>query len=88
MGDLKKICGSSLNLKIISFFHQHPATVDTAVGYAAWLNQDRDKVAKALDFLANQKVLVVHRTRATLAYGFTQNKAMIKRIEKLLKDKT
>ena len=88
MGSLKKICDSPLNLKIVSFFHQHPATIDTARGIAAWLNQDRDKVAKALDFLAAEKVLVVHRTRATLAYGLTQNKAMIKRIEKLLEDKT
>ncbi len=88
MGNLKRICSSPLNLKIISFFHQHPATVDTARGIAVWLNQDQDKVAKALGFLAGEKVVVVHRTRVTLAYGFTQNKGMIKRIEKLLEDKT
>ena len=88
MGSLKKVCNSPLNLKIVSFFHQHPATIDTAVGIAAWLNQGRDKVAKAMDFLAAENVLVVHRTRTTLAYGFTQNKAMIKKIKKLLEDKT
>lgn len=87
MAGLKKICESSLNLKIISFFHENPSIVDTSGGIATWLNQDRKKIKKALDYLAGQNILVSHRSGSTTAYAYTQEKEIIEKIEKILQNK-
>lgn len=84
MAKLKQICQSKLNLKILSFFHQHSGAIDTPRGLAAWLNHDCDEVKKALEELAEQGVLLAHKMRATAAYGLTQNKKTIKELEKIL----
>ncbi len=87
MADLKKVCESSLTLKIISFFHENPQTLDTSRGIAAWLNRDRKEIKKALDYLVNQNILISHCTGSTAAYAYTQDKKIIDRIEKLLGNK-
>ncbi len=84
MADLKKICESSLNLKIISFFHENPSIVDTSGGIATWLNHDRKEIKKVLDYLAGQNILVSHHTGSTTAYAYTQDKEIIEQIEKIL----
>ena len=84
MIDLKKICATELNWKIIAFFHKNPTAVDTARGIAAWLNQDKEKIKEALDFLVNQQVLTSHRTTATTAYAYTQDKKLLEKIDKFL----
>lgn len=86
MADLKKICESRLNLKIISFFHENPSTVDTSRGIAAWLNHDRKEIKRALDFLVSQNILTTHRTASTAAYAYTQDKKTIEGVEKLLQN--
>lgn len=84
MVDLEKVCKSALNLKIISFFYEHPATVDTPRGISAWLSHDQKEIKKALDYLASQDILIAHQTRSTIAYCLTQDKKVIDRIEKFL----
>ena len=86
MADLKKICESRLNLKIISFFHENPSTVDTSRGIAAWLNHDSKKIKKALDYLVNQGILIAHGTASTIAYAYTQDRKTAEEIEKLLQN--
>ena len=85
MADLKKLCKTELNLKIISFFHENPATVDTVRGITAWLNHNREQMQKALDYLVRQKILISHRTGSTAAYGYTQNKKVVKEIGRFLR---
>lgn len=87
MVDLKRICVSALNLKIISFFHENPSTVDTSRGIAAWLNHDPKEIKKALDYLVSQGILTAHRMGSTVAYAYTQDKETIERIEKVLQNK-
>lgn len=84
MVDLEKVCLCSLNLKIISFFHENPSTVDTARGIAAWLNHDHAEVKARLDYLVTQRILNTHRTGSTVAYCLTQDKKIINEIEKFL----
>lgn len=84
MVNLKKICDSPLNLKIISFFHENPSTVDTARGIATWLDYNPKQVRKALDYLVSQNILIAHRTGSTTAYGYVQDKEIIAQIEKIL----
>ena len=88
MVDLKKVCESSLNLKIISFFHENPSTVDTSRGIAAWLNHDREQIQKALNFLVSQNILISHRTSSTIAYAYSQDKEIVEEIERFLQKKT
>jgi len=85
MANLKKICQTALNLKIVTFFHQHRGAIDTPAGLAAWLNHNREEVKKALEHLAEQEILIAHKLRSTTAYALTQNKKIIKEIEKILK---
>lgn len=85
--DLKKICESSLNLKIISFFHENPSTLDTARSIAGWLNHNSQEVKLALDYLVNQNILTSHQTGSTIAYAYTQDKEVIDRLDKILKNK-
>lgn len=84
MVDLKKICLCSLNLKIISFFHENPSTVDTARNISAWLNLDYAEIKAALDYLVSQGILNTHRTGSTVAFCFTQDKKIIDEIERFL----
>ena len=87
MVDLKKISGPSLNLKIISFFHENPSTVDTARGLAAWLNHDQEGIKEALDYLVRQNILITHCTGSTIAYAYTQDKKTVEKIEKFLQNR-
>lgn len=87
MSILEKICKFSLNLKIVSFFHENPSMIDTARGISSWLNHDYRQVKRALDVLVSQDILIAHRTSSTTAYGYTQNKELIVQIGKFLKNK-
>ena len=84
MPNLKKICESTLNLKTISFFHENPAIIDTAANIAAWLNHDRKEIKQALDYLVSQNILISHRTGSTQAFAYTQDKRIVKMIDKFL----
>ncbi len=85
MDNLKKVCANPLNAKIIAFFHQHPSMVDTSRSIAAWLNLEREDVKKVLDYLVSQNILLPHRISSSIAYSYTQDSKIIKKIEKLLK---
>lgn len=87
MDNLKKVCESALNLKIISFFHENPSSVDTSRGIAAWLNHDHRQIQEALDYLAGQRILIAHRSGSTVAYAYTQDKKALKEIEKILQNR-
>lgn len=87
MDDIKKICESSINLKVISFFHENPSTVDTARDIAAWLNHNHEEIKKVLDYLVSQNILIAHRSASTIAYAYTQGKEIVNRVERILREK-
>lgn len=82
---LSKILQSPIRLKIVSFFHKHPSTVDTAKGIATWVDHDLKGVEKALEKLVSVNILIAHRTNYATAYAYTQNKDTTSKIGKLLK---
>lgn len=84
---LSKILQSPVRLKIVSFFHKHPSTVDTARGVATWVNHDLKGIEKALEKLASVNILIAHRTNYVTAYAYTQNKDIILKIGKLLESR-
>lgn len=79
--ELSKILQSPIQLKIVSFFHHHPSTVDTARGVATWVNHDIKDVEKTLEELVSLNILIAHRTNYATAYAYTQNKDVISKIE-------
>ena len=83
--DIKKAFESRIHRKIISFFHENQASIDTPRGVATWIEEDRMKVKEALEDLVGLKVLVAHRAKSTTGYGYTRDEKIISQIEKLLK---
>jgi len=85
MADTDKIFQSNLHLKIIKFFHENQASIDTPRGVSTWVREDRSKAKNALEELVKMKVLVAHRSTSTTGYSYTRNSKIILKIEKLLK---
>ena len=85
MADTDKTVQSDLHLKIMKFFHENQASIDTPRGVSTWVREDRAKVKKALEELVGMKILVAHRSTSTTGYSYTRNAKIISKIEKLLK---
>lgn len=83
---LKKLINKSgLHRDIATFFIENPASLDTPRGISAWVKQERSKVKKVLDELAEFGVLIAHKATSMTGYSFTRNKNIIRQIKKILK---
>ena len=85
MADTNRTIQSDLHLKIMKFFHENQASIDTPRGVSTWVREDRAIVMKALEELVGMKILVAHRSPSTTGYSYTRNAKIISKIEKLLK---
>ena len=85
MANVDRSIQSDLHLKIIKFFHENQASIDTPRGVSTWVREDRTKVKNALEELVDMKILVAHRSTSTTGYSYTRNAKIILKIEKLLK---
>ncbi|MCX5667838.1 MAG: hypothetical protein NTY34_05975 [Candidatus Omnitrophica bacterium] len=85
MADTNRTIQSDLHLKIMKFFHENQASIDTPRGVSTWVREDRAIVMKALEELVGMKILVAHRSTSTTGYSYTRNAKIISKIEKLLK---
>jgi hypothetical protein len=85
MASTNKALKSELHLKIMRFFHENQASIDTPRGISTWVREERAKVKKALEDLVGIKILVAHRSTSTTGYSYTRNSKIISKIEKLLK---
>jgi len=83
--DLNKALAPGIRLKIVKFFHENQASIDTPRGVAAWIGEDRSKVKKALEDLTSFDILVAHRSTSTTGYSYTRDAKLISKIGKLLK---
>lgn len=82
--DINSILESAIHRKIVAFFHENQASIDTPRGIATWIEEDRGKVKKALEDLVDLKILVAHRSTSTTGYSYTDDKKLISKIKKLL----
>ena len=80
-----ELFASPLHLKIIKFFHENQASIDTPRGVATWIDEERPKVKAALEDLVRSKVLVAHRATSTTGYSYTCDEKTVSKIAKLLK---
>lgn len=83
--DIAKLLDSGIHLKIIAFFHENQASIDTPRGVATWIGEDRTIVKSALEELVKAKVLIAHRATSTTGYSYTRDTKIISRIGKFLK---
>lgn len=85
MDPIEKLLESDLRRKIVKFFHENQASIDTPRGVATWIGEERQKVKPALEELVKTKVLVAHRATSTTGYSYTRDEKLISKIGKLLK---
>lgn len=85
--DKTDIFKSPTHLKIIRFFHENQASIDTPRGIATWIGGERATVSACLEDLVKAKILVAHRATSTNGYSYTQDEKIISRIDKLLNKK-
>ena len=82
---MDKLFKSQIHFKIIKFFHENQASIDTPRGIATWIGEERSKVRNALEDLVKVKILIAHRATSTTGYGYTRDEKLISKIEKHLK---
>lgn len=82
--DRTKLLKSALHIKIIRFFHENQASIDTPRGVATWVGEDRAKVKAALEDLVKHKILIAHRSASMTGYGYTRDTGIISKMEKIL----
>lgn len=80
-----KLARSLIHLKILKFFHENQASIDTPRGVATWIGEERAKVKKALEDLVSSKILVAHRSTSTTGYSYTIDPKIISKVNRLLK---
>lgn len=81
---LTEAFAKTVHRKIIQFFHENQASIDTPRGVATWIGEERAKVVDALEDLVTLKILVPHRSTSTTGYSYTRETKLIARIGKLL----
>jgi predicted transcriptional regulator len=81
---LDKIIGSPVHLKILKFFHENQASIDTPRGVATWVDEERAKVKKVLEDLVESGILVAHRATSITGYSYTNDPKLISKISRLL----
>lgn len=72
--------------KIILFFNENAHCIDTAKGISVWIGHDVNQVQKALNKLVKEKILISHKTTSISAYAYTNNKGIVRKIEKYIKN--
>jgi transcription initiation factor IIE alpha subunit len=86
MVDIAKGFKTDIHIKIVSFFHENQASVDTPRGIATWTGYKKDDVKKALVDLVEIGILSAHPVSSTTGYSYTNDKNTIEAIDKKLKE--
>lgn len=85
MKNLNSLFKNEVIKKILFFFNENPQCIDTAKGISVWINCDVDTVKKSLDKLVKSGILVNHKAGLTDAYAYTNQRTIVKKIERQIK---
>ena len=80
--DIKKIFNCKVKRKIVHFFHNNPASIDSLRGIMTWTGLAKKEATKALEELVKYGVLMAHRSTSTVGYAYTGDKKLIDKIKK------
>lgn len=86
MKDLNEILNSHLKIKIMKFFAENPASVESVRGISTWINKDKNEVKKALSELAAEGVIKKYVGATTTGYSFIANRKLCKKIINFIKE--
>lgn len=86
MKNIKPLFKNEAVRKILLFFNENPNCIDTAKGISLWIGGDMNVIQKALNQLAKEGIIVSHRTASTTAYAYTNNRAIVKKIERCIEN--
>ena len=82
--DLEKTITQKLHKQVITFFMEHPASVETQEGISLWTGLAREKIAKILTDLVRCKIVISDKTCSPKSYAFTHDSKLIRQICGLL----
>ena len=85
MENIKALFKNYAVKKILFFFNENPNCIDTSKGISLWIGEDISVIQKALDQLVENGVITSHQTASTTAYAYTNNRGVVKKIEKYIK---
>ena len=86
MKAIKELFKNEVTKRILLFFNENPNSIDTAKGISVWVECDIDEVRKALSRLVDKGVLINHKTASTNAYSYTNERGIVKVIERYIKN--
>lgn len=86
MKSIKSLFKNEAARKILLFFNENSNCIDTAKGISLWINGDIDITQKALNQLVKEGIITSHTTASTTAYAYTNNKEIVKKIEKCIRN--
>ena len=86
MKKIKRLFKNEAAKRILLFFNENPQCIDTAKGISAWVGYDMEKVQRALAKLVKEGILVNHKTTSMDAYSYTNQRDLIKKIERCIKN--
>jgi len=84
MKDIKQLFKNEVAKKILLFFNENPQCIDTAKGISVWVGCDVEMVQKTLNKLVTRGVLINHKTASTNAYSYTNERDIVKEIERYI----
>ncbi|MCX5687320.1 MAG: hypothetical protein NTV71_01525 [Candidatus Omnitrophica bacterium] len=85
MKSIKNLFKNETARKIVLFFNENPNCIDTARGISLWIGWDINIIQKTLNQLVKDGIITSHQTTSTAAYAYTNNKEIVKKIEKYIK---
>jgi predicted transcriptional regulator len=85
MKNIKSLFNKEFTGKILFFFNENTNCIDTVKGISLWIGGDENAIQKALNQLVKEGVITSHKTSSTTAYAYTNNKEIVKNIEKYIK---
>lgn len=85
MKNIKALFKNDAARKILLFFNENPNCIDTAKGISLWIGCDIAVIQKTLNQLVKEGIITSHQTASTTAYAYTNNKEVVKKIEKHVK---
>ncbi len=75
---------TDLERRILQFFCEHPAAVETVRGIASWTGDEQGAVQEAAQILSKRKWLTADETSVVTGYSLTRDERCLAQIHEVL----